>query len=112
MALALAQGPALLVGTDCPTITASDLRLAWQALVTADCVLQPSTDGGYVLIGARRLERRALAGVSWSSGRELAQTRMRFRRLGLRWSELPASSDIDTPSDFHRARRAGILADC
>lgn len=109
MALALAHGPALLVGTDCPSLSAADLRSAWQALASVDCVLQPSTDGGYVLVGARRLERRALAGIAWSSGRELAQTRQRFRRLGLRWRELPARPDLDTPADFRRARIKGTL---
>ena len=111
MALALraAAGPAVLVGSDCPGLTAADLRAALAALARHDCVLQPSTDGGYVLIGARRLEPRALAGIHWSSGRELAQTRRRFARLGLRWTELPARDDLDTPGDYRRARRAGLL---
>lgn len=115
MALALARalreghGPVLLVGSDCPGLTPADLRAAARALAGADCVLQPSGDGGYVLIGARRFERRALAGVCWSSGRELAQTRRRFTRLGLAWRERPARRDVDTPADYRVARRAGLL---
>jgi uncharacterized protein len=109
MALALlARRPALLVGTDCPGLTAGDLRAAWRALARHDCVLQPSTDAGYVLIGARRFERRALAGIAWSSGRELAQTRRRFAALGLDWGELRALPDLDTPPDYAAARRRGF----
>ena len=109
MALALRRGPAVLVGTDCPTLTAADIRAALAMLDRRDAVLQPSLDGGYVLIGARNLPRRALAGVSWSSGSELAQTRRRFARLGLDWVELPPRGDLDTPADLARARRSGLL---
>lgn len=109
MRLALARGPALLVGTDCPGLTAADLRAAWQALQGSDCVLQPSGDGGYVLIGARRLEPRALTGIAWSSGRELAQTLRRMDRLGLRCALLAPRDDLDTPADYRRARRLGLL---
>jgi len=115
MALVLAgalregAGAAVLVGTDCPALSAADFRSAFASLARCDAVLQPSTDGGYVLIGAHRIERRALAGVAWSSGRELAQTRQRVTRLGLRWAELAARADLDTPADYRRARRAGLL---
>jgi uncharacterized protein len=113
MALALARalqaGPAVLVGSDCPEFTAQDFRAALAALAANDCVLQPSRDGGYVLIGARRIERRALAAIRWSSTRELAQTRRRFARLGLRCAELRPLRDVDTPSDYRRARRGGLL---
>ena len=114
MALALNRalrddaGPVVLVGSDCPVFTPGDFAAALAALAQRDCVLQPSADGGYVLIGARRLERRALAGIAWSSGRELAQTRRRFARLDLRWSESRALPDIDTPADYRRARRRGV----
>lgn len=109
MRRALARGPALLIGTDCPGLTTDDLRAAWTALKTTDCVLQAATDGGYVLIGARGLEPRALAGIAWSSGHELAQTRRRLARLGLRCTLLPPRADLDTPGDYRRARRAGLL---
>ncbi len=114
MALALARalregaGAAVLVGSDCPAFTPRDFTDAVAALATRDCVLQPSTDGGYVLIGARRLERLALAGISWSSGRELAQTRGRMARLGLSLREETPLMDVDTPQDYRKARRRGL----
>lgn len=114
MAFALARvlregaGAAVLVGSDCPEFTGGDFTTAFEAL-RADCVLQPSTDGGYVLIGARRFERRVLAGIAWSSGRELAQTRRRLARLDLTCRERTPRMDIDTPSDYRNARRNGLL---
>jgi rSAM/selenodomain-associated transferase 1 len=113
MALALARAlreadAAILVGSDCPELTPEDFTGAVAALRAADCVLQPSLDGGYVLVGARRLERRALAGIAWSSGRELAQTRRRLKRLGLSLYERTPLMDIDTPQDCRIARRRGL----
>lgn len=100
----------VLVGTDCPSLNASDLNQAFSRLKQgSDCVLQGSTDGGYVLIGARRIERRALAGIAWSSGQEGAQTRRRLRRFNLTCSELEPRTDVDTPTDYRRLRRRGVL---
>ncbi len=102
-------GHRILVGTDCINLSAQDLREALETLDTVDVVLQPATDGGYVLIGARRITPRALRDIRWSSGRELTQTRTRLRRAGLSWRELAAREDVDTPADYRRARRAGML---
>ena len=100
----------VLVGTDCPSLHASDLNQALSRLKQgSDCVLQGSTDGGYVLIGARRIPRRALAGIAWSSGHEGAQTRRRLRRFNLTCAELEPRTDVDTPADYRRLRRRGVL---
>lgn len=109
MALALARG-GILTGTDCPGLAPGDLKSALRSLAAgADTVLQPSTDGGYVLIGARALPRRALAAIAWSSGRELGQTLRRMARLGLTCRQLAVRPDLDTPADHRRARRQGLI---
>ena len=111
LALTLREGAdaAVLVGSDCPGFTAADFRRAIASLARADCVLQPSRDGGYVLIGTRYIERRALWGIAWSSGRELAQTRRGMARLGLSLNEETPLMDVDTPKDYRAARRSGLL---
>ena len=108
--LALGQAAsALLIGTDALNLDARDLRMAFDTLESgADFVLQGSDDGGYVLIGARRRIRGALAGVAWSSGRELQQTASRLRRQG-GLQLLPPRQDLDQGVDYRRARRAGLL---
>lgn len=115
MAVALAHAlrrarAAILIGTDGVSLTSADLNAAVAALRgDIDCVLQPSEDGGYVLIGARRFAAAALRGIAWSSGQELAQTRARFARAGLRWRELEVRWDVDWVGDVRRARREGLL---
>lgn len=102
--------PALLIGGDCAALTREDLRAAARALAEgSDVVLVPAEDGGYVLIGARRAPAWLFQGVSWSTPAVMAQTRLRLRRLGLRWRALPRSWDVDRPADLRRLRlRRGI----
>jgi rSAM/selenodomain-associated transferase 1 len=97
---------ALLVGTDAPALDAAVLRAAHAALTGHDAVLVPAHDGGYVLIGLRRLQPRLFEGLPWSTPQVLVITRERLREAGLRWAELPALHDIDEPADLvHLAGR-------
>jgi len=102
---------ALLIGSDCPALRPSDLRAALRALrAGADAVLSPAEDGGYPLIGLRRVSRRLFDGISWGSARVLEQTRRRLARLGWRWTELRTLWDVDRPDDVARLRRSGLLS--
>jgi glycosyltransferase A (GT-A) superfamily protein (DUF2064 family) len=95
----------LLLGTDCPVLRAADLRRAARWLAGgADAVFAPAEDGGYALIGLRRLSPRLFAGVEWGSARVMAQTRERLAGLGWRWRELPEVWDVDRPEDVARLR--------
>lgn len=108
MRVVLGREPGLLIGSDAFGLQAADIRRAIAALTAVDHVLLPAPDGGYVLIGNRR-RLPALAGVAWSSGRECAQTAQRLRRSGsLQLLDSPRA-DFDTPADWRRARRAGLL---
>lgn len=102
---ALAQSDqAVLIGSDCPEYGVGYLELAFRALQDHDAVLGPAADGGYVLVGLRRPAAGLFAGIDWSTGRVLEQTRSRLRALGLRWSELATLHDVDTPEDLQRLR--------
>jgi hypothetical protein len=104
---ALAAHPAaVLIGTDAPELDAAYLRGACAALSKNDAVLGPAHDGGYVLIGLRRVEPRLFEAMPWSTDRVLAFTRDRLREAGLRWAELPTLHDVDEPGDLvHLAGR-------
>jgi len=93
-------GRALLIGTDAPALDAAMLREAAARLEDHDLVFVPALDGGYALIGQRRADPRWFAGMSWSHGRVMADTRERLREAGVRWAELPPVADIDEPADL------------
>ncbi len=94
------DGPAVLIGSDCPGYDAGYLSDAFDTLREVDVVLGPALDGGYVLIGLNHPAVRLFQGVSWGGPRVLEQTRERLRELGLCWHELPALRDLDRPEDL------------
>jgi uncharacterized protein len=99
----------LLIGTDCPAQTREDLVAALVALQGADAVLQPAEDGGYVLIGMKRLHPMLFGGIAWGSESVLATTRTRAAGAGLRLAELPPSWDLDRSEDLDRAVTLGLV---
>lgn len=90
----------LLIGTDAPALDAACLRQASLALAQADAVLVPAADGGYALIGLRRLPPRLFEAMPWSTDAVLALTRERLAEAGLRHVELAPLHDIDRPVDL------------
>jgi hypothetical protein len=102
-------GSMLLIGTDCPAQTVADLELARIALQSADAVLQPAEDGGYVLIGMKRPQRALFAGIPWGTERVLDTTRKQAVRHGIALAELATTWDLDRPADLDRARKRGLI---
>jgi len=102
---ALAEGlgdgaAAILVGSDCPALSPAYLELARGGLSRADVVIGPAEDGGFVLVGARRLHRAMFDGVRWGSGEVLARTLDNLRDCGLAVELLPTLWDVDRPGDL------------
>ena len=94
---------AVLVGTDCPSLTRTDIDTACrQLLAGTDVVLGPATDGGYYLVGLRQPHPELFTGISWGRGEVLAQTLARARQQVLQVYLLPRRDDLDTPADYRR----------
>lgn len=99
----------ILVGSDCPAIDSAYLRSAVEGLNHSDLVVGPAHDGGYVLIGARRIAGGLFEGVEWGTAAVLAQTLERSAGLGYSVEVLDTLFDIDRPEDLPhwRALRDG-----
>lgn len=94
-------GPVVLIGTDCPALSAQELHEAFAALTNGhDVVLGPSADGGYYLIGLKRPQPQLFSAMHWSTPEVLEETRRRLRSSGLHWHELRVLHDIDLPADL------------
>ena len=94
---------ALLIGSDVPALTPDYLRAADETLAQGmDAVLGPAEDGGYVLIGLRRVVPEVFAHIDWGEAEVLATTRGRFAHLGWRHAELATLWDVDRPEDLER----------
>ena len=99
-ALAQQQGPVLLMGTDCPALSAAHIAEAGRQLSHHDAVLVPATDGGYVMIGLRLPCPSLFTDMAWSTPVVAAQTLRRMASLNLRVWSGPLLHDIDEPADL------------
>ncbi|MDB6109598.1 MAG: hypothetical protein JWR69_1348 [Pedosphaera sp.] len=90
----------VIIGSDCPAITTSDITAAWSALRMMDVVLGPATDGGYWLIGLRRPQPVLFENIAWSTGTVFCDTLESARGAGLKVSILRELSDVDTEADW------------
>jgi len=93
-----------LINSDSPTVTADAFRQAVVKLQDADnlIVLGPSDDGGYYLIGMRKVYRRLFEDIDWSTERVFTQTLDRARELTLSVHVLPKFYDIDDATALRR----------
>jgi rSAM/selenodomain-associated transferase 1 len=90
----------LLIGSDCPSLDAAQLRRAAAALQHFDATLVPTADGGYVLLGLNRFDVSLFEGVVWSTGGVAAATLERLERLGWKTQKYATVHDIDEPADL------------
>jgi len=109
-AITAANGPVLVMGTDCPALTPDHLRTAADILRRGiEVVMFPAEDGGYVLIGMRAAQAALFeAPICWGSARVLGETRRRLGRLKLSWQEPSMLWDIDLPADLERLRSGSL----
>jgi len=96
------RGPLVIVGTDIPFITREIIAKAFRKLRRADAVFGRAEDGGYWLVGLRRIPRRLapFENVRWSSPHALADTLRNLRAHRIAFTE--TLFDIDTEADYRR----------
>jgi rSAM/selenodomain-associated transferase 1 len=98
----------VIIGADCPVLTADQLRGAAAALDEGcDAALISAEDGGYVLIALHRVDRELFRGVRWGESDVMSSTAARLAALGWRWRHLDTLWDVDRPEDLERLRALG-----
>ncbi|MBA3960927.1 MAG: TIGR04282 family arsenosugar biosynthesis glycosyltransferase [Chthoniobacterales bacterium] len=86
-----------LIDSDSPIVPAAAFAEAVEVLSQPNdkVVLGPSDDGGYYLIGMKRLERRLFEEIDWSTELVLEQTKARAIEEGIEVHLLPTFYDVD-----------------
>ncbi len=93
----------LLIGSDCPDITAEIITTGLAQLNRHDLVLGPAADGGYYLIGLKPFTRRytdLFNSIAWSTGEVLHRTVQQAEQAGISYTFLPKLHDIDRVEDL------------
>ncbi|HEY6207190.1 MAG TPA: TIGR04282 family arsenosugar biosynthesis glycosyltransferase [Chthoniobacterales bacterium] len=93
-----------LIDSDSPTVAPECYSRAADLLAIKGerVVLGPSDDGGYYLIGLKKLRRRLFEQIDWSTARVLEQTAQRAEALDLPVELLPSGYDVDDARTLRR----------
>jgi hypothetical protein len=91
----------LIIGTDCHELKNSHLEEAFNALETHDLALGPAFDGGYYLIGLKKVDPRLFKNIQWSTSSVLSQTMDRAHEAKMKTSLLEKLNDIDEYQDLN-----------
>ncbi len=95
----------VIVGTDTPWMGSERILRALDLLDTADVVLGPSRDGGYYLVGARRLVPQMFRDIPWGTSLVFRRTICALEKARVSYRLLPRDFDLDRPEDLARAAR-------
>ncbi len=90
----------ILTGTDLPTLPRAHLQQALTLVKGHDVVLGPTADGGYYLIGLRKMMPALFDGIAWSTASVFAETKKKIEAAGLSLGLLPECRDVDTLDDL------------
>lgn len=92
----------IIIGSDCATLSEEILNLAFQLLENQDVVIGPAEDGGYYLLGMKKVFPCLFENIEWSSDSVLTKTIEAVEKLQLKYALLPTLSDIDTEQDWQK----------
>ncbi len=89
----------VLIGSDLPSLDSSILNDAFERLNQTDVVLGPSKDGGYYLIGMKKLHHELFMEIPWGTDCVFNLTVNKAHEMKLSITALEEERDIDTYED-------------
>lgn len=88
--------PVIITGSDLPLLDIDIFTEALAGLKERDIVIGPSEDGGYYLIGMKKVEKFLFDFENWGGASVLEQTIREASKHNLKSHFLPEVSDVDT----------------
>ncbi|MGI0116889.1 TIGR04282 family arsenosugar biosynthesis glycosyltransferase [Zooshikella sp. RANM57] len=96
----------VIIGSDCPVLTADYILQAFTALTKKnDVVIGPAEDGGYVLIGLSRFIQALFLNMPWSTPQLFNETITQLNNQQVSYHLLTELWDVDVPADVKRLDR-------
>ncbi len=97
------------IGTDIPDLTAEFIIQAFEELDISDTVFGPAKDGGYYLLGMKKLLPIIFENKEWSTPSLLKQTFHDLKDQNISTSILRELNDIDTIEDLEQSSVSFLL---
>lgn len=91
---------AIIIGSDCPAVTAEDINEGFSKLDTYDVIIGPSVDGGYYLLGLKDIIPSIFKNIPWSTSTVFNDTIDITKRQRLNYYLLRTLTDIDVADDW------------
>lgn len=93
----------LIVGSDCFELTSEIIEVAFSLLEKNEVVIGPAKDGGYYLLGMKKMYSSIFQHINWSTHEVFDQTLQKIKSLDLSYDLLPVLRDVDTVDDLPEA---------
>ncbi|MDA0346194.1 MAG: TIGR04282 family arsenosugar biosynthesis glycosyltransferase [Verrucomicrobia bacterium] len=94
----------IFLGGDCPYVDQARIDEAFQQLDHYDVVIGPATDGGYYLIGMKRIMPELFTDVAWGTHSVFERTLKICQKFGYTVALLPEESDVDDLEAWEKAK--------
>lgn len=92
----------IIIGTDIPDLSNDIINNAFNLLESNDVVIGPSKDGGYYLLGIKKMYSQLFEKIEYSTDKVFSETLSRIKESNLSYQLLPELQDIDTEEDLIR----------
>ena len=90
----------VIIGSDCPGLLSNHINNAFAELNNFDVVLGPAKDGGYYLLGMKKLHSAIFSGKNWSTDTVFIDTVKSIKALNLTFYQLETLADVDEEKDL------------
>ena len=95
----------VIIGSDCIELTSSIIEEAFKQLDTNDIVIGPANDGGYYLLGMKKMYPFLFENKQWSTDSVYGETLEGIRKHNLLFHSLEFLTDIDTEEDWLKSKK-------
>lgn len=92
----------ILIGADIPALGRKQIEAGFKALDKREVVFGPTEDGGYYLIGMKKVRPELFESIDWGKSHVLARSKEIADRCGLTCTLLEPLADLDTAADLRR----------
>ena len=89
-----------IIGTDCFELSSEIITQSFERLDHHDAVIGPALDGGYYLLGMKKLIPEIFRNKAWSTESVCTETMKDLERLNLIYSLSPPLRDVDEVRDL------------